>query len=263
MIATKVQNKLHELIRYQDMFTGLVSREVRARYRGSALGFLWSLLNPLLMMAIYSLIFAVYMRINIPNYALFVFCSLLAWSWFSTSLQNATAAIASNASLIKKVYFPLEILPLVNVTTNLINYFFSLPVMFAFMLFSGIHPTLNILYFPILIAIQFLLTLGIALILCTLNAFFRDVEQLISPLLMVWFYITPIVYPPSAIPERFQVLLLVNPMAPLIAGYQNIFFYGKPPSWELLLYSFGVGVLTFAIGYAIFYRNKFTFSEVV
>lgn len=263
LLATKIENKTNELLRYREMFTGLVNREVRARYKGSALGFLWSLLNPLMMMAIYSLIFAVYMRIQIPNYALFLFCGLLPWNWFSTSINNASAAIVANSNLIKKVYFPLEILPLVNVTTNLVNFMLSLPVLFLFMAFFHVPLTWNVLYLPLLIAIQFLLTLGFSLILCTLNAFYRDVEQLLSPLMMAWFYLTPVVYQAKSIPAKFQLFFYANPMAPLVASYQAVLFEGRAPNLVHLSYCVVLGIVLFLVGYAVFYRNKFTFAEVV
>lgn len=263
LIATKIHNKSRELIRYQEMFIGLVNREVRARYKGSALGFLWSLLNPLLMMAIYSLVFSVYLRINVPNYAFFLFCGLLPWQWFATTIQNATVAVVANSNLIKKVYFPLEILPLVNVTTNLVNFLFTLPILLLFMALFHVPITLNLLFLPILVGIQFLLTLGLAFFLCTMNAFFRDVEQLIGPLMLAWFYVTPVVYQASQIPERFQFLFFLNPMAPLIASYQAIFYSGRPPEWTWLLASLLHAVVFLLVGYTVFYRKKFTFPEIV
>lgn len=263
MLATKIENKTNELLRYREMFFGLVGREVRARYKGSALGFLWSLLNPLMMMGVYSLIFAVYMRINIPHYAVFLFCGLLPWTWFATTVHNATAAIVANSNLIKKVYFPLEILPLVNVTTNLVNFVFSLPVLFLFVVVSHVPLTLNILLLPVLMVLQFLLSLGVALILCTLNAFFRDVEQLLGPVMLAWFYLTPVVYDANAIPEKFKFLFYVNPMAPLIESYQAVLYHGRPPEPLHLAFSAGTGLLLFLVGYVVFYRHKFTFAEVV
>lgn len=263
MLATKIQNKSRELFHYREMFTGLVNRDVRARYKGSVLGFFWSLLNPLLQMGIYSLVFSVYMRIDIPNYSLFLFCGLLPWAWFATTLVNATSAVVANSNLIKKVYFPLEILPLVNVTSNLINFLLSLPVLFLFMALRGIPFTASLLFLPLLILVQFLVTLGLSLLLSTLNAFFRDIEQLISPLLLVWFYITPIIYQAKSIPANFQFLYYLNPMGPLITGYHNVLFEGRPPELQLLGLSAFIGVILFLIGYAVFYRHKFSFAEVV
>lgn len=263
MLATKIHNKSHELLRYQEMFVGLVSREVRARYKGSVLGFLWSLLNPLLLMSVYSLVFSVYMRVNIPNYALFIFCGLLPWTWFSTSITNATAAVVANANLIKKVYFPLEILPLVNVTTNLVNYLFSLPVLFVFLAVAKVPFTWSLLFLPLVMAIQFLLTLGFGFILSTLNAFFRDVEQLVPPVMLAWFYLTPVVYQAASIPPKYHWLFYANPMAPLIASYQQIFFEGSAPNFLHLGYCTLVALLLFCGGYALFNAKKFSFAEVV
>jgi ABC-type polysaccharide/polyol phosphate export permease len=263
LLLSKLRNKTLELIRYREMFMGLVDREVRARYRGSALGFLWSMLNPLMLMVIYSLVFSVFMRINIPNYALFLFCGLLPWAWFSTSLGNATASISANSNLIKKVYFPLEILPMVNVTTNLVNFVLSLPVLFLGMAIAHVPFTPALLFLPLLMAIQFLLTLGLSLVLCTLNAFFRDVEQLLQPLLMAWFYLTPVVYPVSQVPAEYRFLIYLNPMAPIITGYQDVVFGGKAPDFTMLAACAALGVLFFLVGYAVFYRHKFTFAEVV
>jgi lipopolysaccharide transport system permease protein len=263
VMLNKIGDKSRELIRYREMFTGLVDREVRARYRGSALGFVWSLLNPLLLMAIYSLVFSVFMRVNVPHYALFLFTGLLPWAWFSTALSNATAAVVANGNLIKKVYFPLEILPLVNVTTNLVNYLLSLPVLAIFMAASGLPFTRYLVFFPLLVAIQFLLTLGLSLILCTLNAFFRDVEQLLQPMLMAWFYLTPIVYTQESVPAGYRFLIYLNPMAPLIKSYQDIFFSGHAPEFGTLGYAAALGVGAFMFGYLIFHRHKFSFAEVV
>lgn len=263
LLRGKVRGKSAELFRYREMFFGLVSREVRARYKGSVLGFLWSLLNPLMMIGVYSMVFAVYMRIGVPNYALFLFCGLLPWSWFATSLQNATSSITANASLIKKVYFPHELLPLMNVTTNLVNYLLSVPVLLLVMVVTGQDVTLNLLFFPLVVAVQFLVTLGFSLLFSTLNAFFRDVEQLLGPLMMAWFYMTPVVYPSTMIPEGFRFLFYLNPMAPILVAYQDIFYYGRSPDLMRLLYCLGVGIFFFLIGYAYFYRKKFYFAEVV
>lgn len=263
LIITKVQNKSRELFRYREMFTGLVSREVRARYKGSALGFLWSLLNPMLMMVVYSLVFSVYMRINIPNYSLFLFCGLLPWTWFTTSITNATSTIVANGNLIKKVYFPLEILPLVNITTNLVNFLLSLPILLLFMAAVHVPLTVNLLFLPVLIVVQFILTLGLSLILCTLNTFFRDVEQLLGPLLLAWFYLTPVIYPAKQIPTQFGFLFVANPMAPLMTSYQRIFFEGLPPSGSHLLTCTLTGLVLLLVGYAVFYAKKFTFAESV
>lgn len=253
----------HPWLAYREMFLGLVEREVRARYRGSFLGFLWSLLNPLLLMGIYTLVFSVVMRIQVPNYALMLFTGLLPWTWFSTSLANGTASVTANASLIKKVYFPLEILPLVSVSTNWVNFLFSLPVLGVFLLAKGIAPGWAMLALPVLMAVQFALTFGVNLILATLNAFYKDVEQLLGPVLMAWFYVTPVVYPVSMIPGDYAWLTYVNPMAPLVVGYQNILLHGAAPWSPGLLVAALEASVCLMLGLWVFRRRKFVFAEVI
>lgn len=259
----KIVAHIQEIYRFKEMFTSLVGKEIQARYKGSLLGFFWTLLNPLLMMVIYSLVFSQFMRLNIPNYSLFLFVGLLPWSWFATSITNATSSIVGNAGLIRKVYFPTEILPLVNVTANLINYLLSLPVLLGFMLFFRVPITWAILQLPILIAIQFLFTLGIALIFATVNTYFRDIEQLLNSLLLAWFYLTPVFYKDTMIPIEFRKWFLLNPMVSLMAGYHRIFMDGKWLHLKALMPTVAVGIVLFAIGYALFYSQRYNFAEVV
>lgn len=248
---------------YREMFLGLVEREVRARYRGSFLGFLWSLLNPLLLMSIYTLVFSVFMRIQVPNYALMLFAGLLPWTWFATSLANGTASITANASLIKKVYFPHEILPLISVTTNWVNFLFSLPVLGIFMLVEGARPGVSLILLPVLMVVQFAFTYGVVLILAAANAFFRDVEQLLGPLTMAWFYLTPVLYPMSMLPEAYKWLPYANPMAGLVSGYQHILLEGVWPDWSTLVASTAGALLLLVVGLWVFGRRKFSFAEVI
>lgn len=259
----KVSKKFHELWSYREMFQGLVSREIRARYKGSFLGFFWSLLNPLLMMAIYSIVFAHVMRVQIPHYSLHLLAGLLPWTWFTTSISNSTGSVVANSNLIKKIYFPNEILPLVSVTTNLVNYLFSVPILLGFMAFQQVPFTSALLMLPLLLAVQFILSLGFGLILATLNVYFRDVEQLLGVVLMAWFYLTPIIYPLSFVPERFQGLAMLNPMAGLVVSYQRIFMEGALPHVLHLLYPLCFGLALLAAGYAIFVWRKYDFAELV
>lgn len=258
-----MRRKLLELWNYREMFHALVSREIRARYKGSFLGFFWSLLNPLLMMVVYSIVFAQVIRVQVPHYSLYLLSGILPWTWFTTSVTNAAVSVIGNANLIKKVYFPSEILPLVSVSSNLINYLFSIPVLLLFMGVQQVPITSAILAFPLLILVQFILSLGLGLLLATLNVYFRDVEQLLGVLLMAWFYLTPIVYPLSYVPERYQNLALLNPMTGLCVSYQRIFMEGRWPDPAHLGYALLVGTLLLVIGYVVYSRQKYMFAELV
>lgn len=262
-LLAQVGTKIRELWRYREMFQSLVNREMRARYKGSFFGFFWSLLNPLLMMIVYSFVFSIVMRVKVPHYSLYLLSGILPWTWFSISLTNAAGSVVYNSNLIKKIYFPHEILPAVAISTNLINYLLSIPVLIAFMLFQHVPLKLPFLCLPLLLAIQFVFCLGLGLILATLNAYFRDVEQLLGVVLMAWFYITPVLYPVSFIPQGYHDLVMANPMSGLIISYQRIFIEGAWPDPGHLLYGLGAGLVLLIIGSLFFSSRKYDFSEVV
>ena len=254
---------LVELYRYRVLIATLVVRELRARYRGSLLGFLWSFLNPLLLMAVYLLVFSVYLRVPLEGYAVFLFSGLLPWLWFSSSLGHAVGVIVGSGALVKRVFFPAEILPLVSVLSNLANFLLSLPLLIVFLLAFGIRLTPALAFLPLLLLLQLVLTAGLALPLAALNVHLRDVEQILGNFLILWFFLSPILYPVSTVPEWLKPLYFLNPLAGLIQGYQNVFFFGAPPSWAHL----GV-VAVFALaalvgGYWVFDRLRDSLAEEV
>lgn len=259
----KITKRLKELYCSRELFMSLVGRDIRARYKGSMLGFLWTLLNPLLMMLIYTVVFSFFMRLNIHNYSLYLFVGLLPWTWFNTSAYNTAACIISNAGLIRKVYFPTEILPAVHVTSNLINYLLSLPIVFAFMLYFKVPFSWALLELPLLLLIQFVFTLGFGFLMATTNVFYRDVEQLLGSLVLVWFYLTPVFYSETMVPAKYQWLFNLNPMTPLMVGYHHIFLQGQWFPLRALWWPVVSGIVILIVGYWIFQRQRYTFAEVV
>jgi len=255
--------RLKNLLAYRSLISTLVLKELKTRYRGSVLGFIWSFLNPLLFMLVYIIVFSVYMRINVNNYALFLFCGLLPWIWFSQSLLNAASSIVNGGALIKKVVFPIEILPIVSVITNLVNFLLGLPILFLFIYIFKIKLGYFIIFLPILIIIQALMTIGLSLVLSAINVHLRDVEQILTNLLNLFFFLTPILYPISTIPERYRGIILLNPMALLMISYQDILFNGKAPDWRYLLILIIISILIFIYGYIIFDRFKDSLIEEV
>ncbi len=264
---------LAQLYRYRALIGTLVLRELRARYRGSVLGFLWSLLNPLLLMLVYVLVFAVYLRVPMENYAVFLFTGLLPWLWFASSLGHATGVIVGSGGLVKRILFPAEILPLVSVLANLVNLLLSLPLLFLFLLLFGVRPGPALLFLPLLLALQLLLTTGLALPLAALNVHLRDVEQILSNLLVLLFFLSPILYPVSAVPatvrigERVTVplrpLYFLNPVAGLIQGYQNVLFFGREPHWIHLGVVAACAAVALWGGYRVFDRLRDSLAEEV
>ena len=264
---------LAELYRFRALIVALVLRELRARYRGSFLGFLWSFLNPLLLMGVYVLVFAVYLRVPMENYALFLFTGLLPWLWFSQSLGHATGVIVGSGALVKRILFPAEILPLVSVLSNLVNLLLSLPLLFLFLLAFGVRPGPMLLLLPLLLGIQLLLTAGLALPLSALNVHLRDVEQILANLLVLLFFLSPILYSVDTVPKTLRLgdaltiplrpLYFLNPVAGLVQGYQNIIFFGREPHWIHLGMVAVVAVVAFRGGYWVFDRLRDSLAEEV
>lgn len=262
-------HNLRQLPRYRGLIQSLVARELKARYRGSVLGFFWSFINPLLLLLIYSFVFSVVLPGTRPStlepYALFMFCGILPWTWFSSSLSEAAGSLIASGNLIKKVLFPAEILPLVTVLANMIHFFLGLPILAAFLVYYRVplHAT-ELLWFPVIVGVQLLLTVGLSLILSALTVHFRDIRDILANLLTFWFFATPIIYPMSEAPTFGRTLLNTNPFTHLAISYQEVLFYpGDFGHWKWLLALGGMSVFVFLAGYFLFDRLRDSFAEEV
>lgn len=193
---------VRELYQYRGLLISLVQRELKARYRGSFLGFLWTFLNPTLHMLVYVLLFTVVMRQNIPNFPFFMFVGLLPWIWFSTSVGGGASAISDRRDLLTKVRFPAQVLPTSVVVTNLCNFVLSLPLMLVLGMAYGQWPTWHVVLFPVVVLIQLTFTLALTYILAAINVTFRDLQHIVSNLLTLWFFATPVLYPLSTIQDE-------------------------------------------------------------
>ena len=256
-------NSLRELVAARDIVLALVWREVRARYRGSFLGFLWTLLNPLMFMGIYSLVFTVYLRIEMAAYPVFLFTGLLPWTWFSSALVSGASSVIEGSSLVKRVAFPPLILPTVVVTANLVNFLLGLPLLVLFMIGFRVHLTWAILTLPVAMAIQYVFTLALAVILAMFTTRYRDLQHLLGNFITLWFFVTPILYPHPMVPASFHSLLLVNPMTSIIALYQNALYYGRFPQVSVLLFGAGLSVVLFALALWVYARWRWVVVEEV
>jgi lipopolysaccharide transport system permease protein len=261
-------SSLSNLFRYRGLIWSLVARDLKARYRGSVLGFFWTFVNPLLLLLVYSFVFTTIMPNNVPGvqpYALFMFCGILPWTWFSSSLSEAAGSLISGGNLIKKVLFPAEILPIVSVLANMVNYLLGLLILIPCLIYyHRLHLTLNLLWFPVAVAVQLVFTGALALILASLTVHFRDIRDLLTNILMLWFFATPIIYPWfQENVRRFKFLFDVNPFTHLVISYQEILFFGPVGHWKWLL-ALGVGsVLLFLAAYWLFDRLRDSFAEAV
>ncbi len=262
-------HNLANLLKYRGLVQSLVVRELKARYRGSVLGFFWSFVNPLLLLLIYSFVFTVVLPgthpAEIEPYALFMFCGILPWTWFSSSLTESSNVLISGGNLIKKVLFPAEVLPIVTVLANMVHFFLGLPILAAFLLYyrASLEP-IELVWFPLVVLVQLLLTVGLALIVSALTVHFRDIKDLLANLLTFWFFATPIIYPMAAAPEGGRRLLNLNPFTHLAISYQEILFYsGSFGHWKWLLALLVASAGLFLFGYFLFDRLRDSFAEEV
>lgn len=260
---------LRQLVRYRALIQSLVARELKARYRGSILGFFWSFVNPLLLLLIYTFVFTVAMpgarAAGLEPYGLFLFCGILPWTWFSSSLVESANVLVAGANLIRKVVFPAEVLPIVTVLAGLVHFTFGLPILAAFLAYYRTPiVALDLLWVPAIVLVQLVLTLGLALLVSALTVHFRDVRDLLHNLLTVWFFATPIIYPLWNAPERWRPLLELNPFTHIAVAYQEVLFRPGPfTGWPRLLAVGGVSAAVLVLGYFVFDRLRDTFAEEV
>jgi lipopolysaccharide transport system permease protein len=258
---------LGALVQRRELLGDFAWRQLRSRYKGSVLGFGWNFLIPLLQLVVFWILFGVLLdtrprtETGEQSYVIFLFVGLLPWTFFANSLQTGAAAIVSNATIVKKVRLPLQLLPAASVLSSLANFALSLVVLFVVLaVFGPRHPE-GLLWLPLLIAVQIVMNLGLAYVLSALDVFYRDVEHILGVVLLAWYFLTPVLYPISIANNPTELFLLqLNPMTGLIVGYQRAFLDGLPPDWPTFAYSAGVALLLFVIGFAYFRRTKDEFE---
>ena len=260
---------LAKLGRYRALIQTLVVRDLKARYRGSVLGFFWSFFNPALLLFIYTFVFTKVLPSSHPPdmepFALFMFCGILPWTWFSSSLLESSNTLIAGGNLIKKVLFPAEVLPIVTVLANMVHFFLGLPILAAFVIYyqRPIDPV-ELLWFPVIVLVQLVLTTGLAMFLSALTVHFRDLKDLLGNILTLWFFATPIIYSIEMAPADMRWWLNLNPMTHLMRSYQEVLFFEGPLGHQKWLAALGVAsVVVFLAGYFVFDRLRDSFAEEV
>jgi lipopolysaccharide transport system permease protein len=264
-----VWRPLRELPRRYELVRSLTRKELAAKYRGSALGFVWAMLTPAVMIAIYTFIFAGLFKARFGtqgsawDYALYLFCGLLPWTAFQESAQGAANVIVNHANLVKRVVFPLEALPLAQVlAAHATQMFGTLVLIFATVVVRReLHATL--LWLPVLVLPQIIFVLGASWFVAALGVFLRDTAQVVALALVAWFFLTPIIYPEEVVPARFQRLVALNPFAPLVKSYRRIVLEGSPPDLRGMLYFTAVALAVFIVGYWWFAKSRKNFADVI
>ncbi len=262
-------HNLSRLLRYRPLIQSLVARELKARYRGSVLGFFWSFINPLLLLLVYSFVFSVVLpnRGKMQPYSIFLFCGILPWTWFSSSVLESSGVLISGGNLIKKVLFPAEVLPIVTVLSNMVHFLLGLPILFGFMAYNHVVPDwLDLVWLPVVVLVQLVFTTAVALIVSSMTVHFRDIKDILGNLMTFWFFATPIIYDMSLFDTMpiGKTLINMNPFTHLAVSYQELLFYPGPfGHWKWLLALGAASVGLFLLGFFLFDRLRDTFAEEV
>ena len=246
-----------------DLVVILTQKEIKSRYKNSALGYVWSVANPLLFAIIYYIVFGQIMKVPVENYALFLMAGLLPWHWLANSLSAAPNIFLANATLIKKVRFPRHVLVVSYVLNEGIHFVLSIPVIIGFLLVNGMSPSWSWLTgIPLLLVAEFLIVYGLAVTLASLNLFFRDLERLTALLITVLFFLTPITYSSAMAPAPYRTLLYANPVAALIESWREMFLHGQL-SWLWIGSCYLSAVATLLVGSFVYRRMAPKFAEVI
>lgn len=254
-------NIFRKIYNYRELLKTNVKKEIRGRYKNSILGVVWSFLNPLLQLAVYAIIFGALLAGGDPTYHIYICVALIPWTYFTTAITQSAFTIIGNGDIIKKVYFPREILPISVVTSGAVNFMISTIIILAFVLFSGLGISKYILLYPLILLIQYILLLGISFIVSSITVYVRDLEHIIGVVLMAAFYGTPIVYKLEQLPSNLQVIMQLNPMTHLINAYRDIFYYQQLPNFKMLGIILLIGLVLTIVGYFIFKKLQKGFAE--
>lgn len=253
---------LKELYQYREMIRSLVHKELRGKYKGSVLGFFWSLLLPLFQLLIYTVVFSVFLRSGIENYSMFLFVALIPWFFFNNCISMGAMSVVQQKNLVAKIYFPRMVLPVASVISCFINMLLSFLIVFSALFFTGIGVRLSVLiYLPAVFLIEFLMGMGAALLFSALTVYVRDLEYILNILTMAWMYLTPILYSLETVPETFRNYLYANPMTSVIVTYREILYYKTVPDLRTLFYAVLWGIALMGAGWLIFSRLEKNFVE--
>lgn len=254
--------KLVEIYDYKEMIRNLVKKELRGRYKSSVLGFLWTFINPLCQIIIYTVVFSTIMRTGIEQFYLYLTVGMIPWMFFSSSVQGGSMCIVSQQDLVKKIYFPREVLPIAYVTSCFVNMLFCFVIVFLVLGTSGRGINLKALAFlPIVMIVEYILALGFAMIVSACTVYLRDLEHIVGVILQAWIYLTPIMYSIDIIPESIMPIFKLNPMTSVIEAYHTILYYKQVPQVSTLIQAFVIGVAALVIGGFVFANLQKGFVE--
>lgn len=251
-----------EIYDYREMISSLVRKDLRGRYKGSVLGFMWTFINPLFQLLVYTMVFSIIMRSGIEKYYLFLFVALVPWIFFSTSLTGGATCILGSSDMVKKIYFPREVIPVSYVTSMFVNMVLSFLVVFVVILVTGYGFNLSaLLFLPLIMAVEYFLALGMTLLVSALTVYFRDLSYILGILTMAWQFLTPVMYASSMVPEELMPVWGLNPMTPVIEAYREVLYYKQVPHIRTLSMACFLGVFFLLAGEICFRKLQKGFAE--
>lgn len=256
-------NVIKNLYNYRELLKSNIKKEIRGKYKGSFLGVLWSFINPLLQVFVYSIVFSYVMRTQIDHYLVYVVCGIIPWNFFTTVVNQGMVTVRANGSVIKKVYFPREILPISVVASGLVNFAISCVIIIVFSLIEGLGLSWMILLAPVIALLQTFFSLGLVLICSAINVYIKDLEYIVQFILNMAFYATPILYDISIFPTSLRWVLNLNPLAHMVSAYRNIFMYHNMIPMSSLIYMVVVSVVLMIIGFKVFDKLQRGFAEEI
>lgn len=257
-------NVFKELYQYRELLKTNVKKDIRGKYKASFLGVLWSFINPLLQVLVYAIVFPYIMKVQTENYLVFLICGIIPWTWFTTVISQGTTCITNNANLIKKVYFPREILPISIVTSGLINFLISCIIILIFVIFSGLGLSWHLIFLPFIALVQYVILLAIIFLLSAFNVYVKDVEYMVTFIINLFFYATPVLYSIDMFKGSWLIWLFrLNPMAHLINAYRDIFYVHQVPQLGSLTILLIIGLGALLISYKIFKKLEKRFAEAI
>ncbi len=253
---------IKELYHYREMMNSLIRRDLRGRYKGSVLGFLWTFLNPLLQLGVYTLVFSVIMRNGISDYYMFLFVALVPWMFFSTVLTGGAACILNQKNMVQKIYFPRQVLPIAFVTSQFINMLFSFLIIFFVLFISGKGFNFIALYYlPFIMAVEYTLALGITMMMSAITVYLRDMEYILGIVAMAWQFLSPVIYSIEQVPEELRGIFMANPMTSILTAYRDVLYYKQIPEIGTLLNAFFMSMVLLLLGWYVFAKLSKRFAE--
>ncbi len=254
--------RFKEIYNYREMINGLVRKDLRGRYKGSVLGFAWTFINPLLQLIVYTMVFSVIMRNGIQDYYVFLFVALVPWIFFSASITGGSSSVLASGDMVKKIYFPREVLPIAYVTSAFVNMALSFVVVLFVLLVTGYGINfVALLYLPVIMLVEYLLALGIAFITSACTVYLRDLEYILGIIAMAWQFLTPVMYASDMVPDQLLPIWNLNPMKSVIEAYRDILYYQQVPQLNTLLAAVLLGVGFLVIGAIVFDKLQKGFAE--